>query len=91
MKKRSKPLCRLCGQPIELKKTAAENWLPVNPKPEYYYPDPNGNATMLTKDGRLIRGIVGQDYIDTAEEGDPIYIGYVVHWSTCPKVERHFK
>ena len=73
--------CRKCGKPIDFIKTASGKYMPVEPSIVHVYNNPDGNMTVITKTGKVIRAI-------SAHSTDSLaMVAYIPHWQRCAGAE----
>jgi hypothetical protein len=69
--------CKFCGQRIDFIQTAKYKSMPINHGQVIYFEVEGGSDTILTLDGRVIRGEI------CGVGGDAENIGYIPHFTTC--------
>lgn len=72
--------CRSCGADIYWIKMKSGKSMPCDVKPILYSQNPEGDLTLVTPDGRVIRGF---------EDLTQKEIGYTSHFATCPNADQH--
>lgn len=73
--------CRGCGAPIIWIGTPKGKSMPCDAEAVYYKANANGKSKIVTPNGI----VVTCDIITVPEKADGI--GYIPHWSTCPKAD----
>lgn len=77
--------CRGCGADIIWIKTPGGKSMPCNPIPVTYWEKPKAQGKVVTPNGKVL---------SCEFKGDPqnaTGIGYISHFSTCPKAVRFKK
>jgi len=75
--------CRSCGAEIRWINTASGKMMPCNPIGVKYWAQPKAKGKVITANGEVISCVFEGD--DQQATG----IGYVSHFSTCPKAHEH--
>lgn len=73
--------CKGCGAKIIWIQTANGKSIPCNPIKVVYWAQKGGKERIVTPNGKVIACAFGGD------EKDITGLGYVPHWSTCPKAK----
>ena len=73
--------CNGCGAEVRWIKTVAGKAMICDPDPIVLKPDDAHRTTIVTEDGRTIRGFTTPTMRAT-DEG--VVVGYSPHWWTCP-------
>ena len=72
------PKCKSCGASILWLVTENGKRMPVNAKPVPYREKSDGNLTLLTPNGRVVKGV-----LDVTAETK----GLISHFATCPQAK----
>ena len=94
--------CRACNQTLTWRRTAAGRPMPCEPGLTHITPDASGPVTVVTADGRTIRGRLTEPGAFTTEAGAPggdpgpakeshVVAGLRPHWSNCPGASAYRK
>jgi hypothetical protein len=70
------PKCKSCGASILWLVTENGKKMPVNAKPVPYKEKDDGNLTLVTSKGRVVKGV-----LDVSSDE----VGYISHFATCPQ------
>lgn len=80
--------CRSCYAEIIWLDTEKGNKMPVNPEVVKIIVASNGNTTIVTSLGKIIKGFrIDTDQVLLFEEVTAL--GYVSHFATCPNALQH--
>ncbi len=71
--------CRGCGAPVLWLKTESGKSMPVDPEKVMYWKVRGGKKRIVTPNGETVACELSGDLQDATG------MGYVPHWSTCPK------
>ncbi|MDL2238156.1 hypothetical protein LJC56_10100 [Christensenellaceae bacterium OttesenSCG-928-K19] len=71
--------CKYCGRKIRFEETIKGQSMPVEAKPVYYDPTPQGDAWVLSARGRMVRCVIH-------DAGD--CVGSVPHWAKCTRKQQ---
>ncbi len=74
--------CLSCGAPISWIRTPKGNYMPVNEGAVAFRDDPTGPDRIVTKKGEV-------KICSLLFSGKPDGTGYIPHWATCPKADKH--
>lgn len=75
--------CRGCGAPIVWIKTPAGKSMPCDASPVLYIK--GGPDKIVRANGEVVAGVIIKDGLPDLGAVDGV--GYVPHWSTCPKAD----
>lgn len=78
------PTCASCGAPIAWVKTTAGRMMPLDPERLTLRLAPKGEAMLVTDDGRIIRGALGEGPAPFGTD-----TGRTSHFATCPGAGNH--
>ena len=76
--------CKGCKKLIVFVRTRAGKSMPCESRQVEYITDPQGEDTILTHDGDIVKGWIFQERTERSE------LGYLPHFINCPAA-RHFK
>ena len=76
--------CRACGAGIVWIKTFSGKNMPCDAAPVYYHKE-KGPDRIVTTGGNVLSCKIA------ASPSQSTYVGYIPHWSTCPKAKRFKK
>jgi len=73
--------CKACGKPIVWIRTTKGKAMPCDANPVAYKKEQGGKEKIVTQNGEVISGTLD------AKAEEITGIGYIPHWSTCPKAD----
>lgn len=76
--------CKSCGAAIEWVKTTAGRLMPLDPDRQVLRLAPKGETMLVTDDGRIIRGALGEGPAPFGTD-----TGRTSHFATCPGAGQH--
>lgn len=71
--------CRSCGKTITFIRMPSGKMMPCNATLRPYKAEEGGTTTIITRDGKCIKGELVPDN-DPQKTG----LGYIPHWGDCP-------
>lgn len=71
--------CRSCGAPVKWVSTATGKKMPVNEGLIFVLPDTEGDTTIVSRDGMVVKGRLVMAGTDGAVQGN------ISHFATCPQ------
>jgi hypothetical protein len=75
-------ICKGCGSIIKFIKTTNGKFTPCNTNRIFFYEDKNGKERLVTKDGKVVTGVL------CASDHPNALVGYLSHFATCPNAKQ---
>ena len=81
--------CKSCGKEIKWMRTVGGKSIPCDPEPVYYRFRLGAKERIVTPNGEVLPCVLLNAETDDLTDADGW--GYVSHFATCPKADKHRK